>query len=62
MKSKVWTKPYENRRSFVGGSDARVIMGSDEAALGSAFERRNNTESANKIGQLEKGLLHLGRE
>src|SRR2546421_8265004 len=23
----------ENRRSFIGGSDARIIMGSDEAAL-----------------------------
>ena len=22
-----------NRRSFIGGSDARIIMGSDEAAL-----------------------------
>jgi putative phage-type endonuclease len=33
MKSHVWTKPYENRRSFIGGSDARIIMGSDEAAL-----------------------------
>jgi len=27
------TKSYENRRSFLGGSDARIIMGSDEAAL-----------------------------
>src|SRR5947199_235657 len=33
MRSDVWTKPYESRRSFVGGSDARIIMGSDEAAL-----------------------------
>ena len=33
MKSHLWTKPYENRRSFIGGSDARIIMGSDEAAL-----------------------------
>jgi putative phage-type endonuclease len=33
MKSKVWTKSYEDRRSFIGGSDARIIMGTDEAAL-----------------------------
>src|SRR5258708_17984048 len=33
MRSNVWTKPYESRRSFIGGSDARIIMGSDEAAL-----------------------------
>ena len=24
---------YENRRSFIGGSDARIIMGNDETAL-----------------------------
>jgi predicted phage-related endonuclease len=33
MRSYVWTKAYESRRSFIGGSDARIIMGSDEAAL-----------------------------
>ena len=33
MKSPVWTKSYESRRCFIGGSDARIIMGSDEAAL-----------------------------
>src|SRR5215470_19020608 len=33
VKSGVWTKPYESRRFFIGGSDARIIMGSDEAAL-----------------------------
>jgi predicted phage-related endonuclease len=30
MRSDVWTKPYESRRTFIGGSDARIIMGSDE--------------------------------
>jgi hypothetical protein len=29
----VWAKRYENRRCFIGGSDARIIMGSDETAL-----------------------------
>jgi predicted phage-related endonuclease len=33
MKSQVWTEPRHDRRSFIGGSDARVIMGDDEAAL-----------------------------
>jgi predicted phage-related endonuclease len=34
MKSDVWRTPnYADRRSFIGGSDARVIMGADEAAL-----------------------------
>jgi predicted phage-related endonuclease len=33
MKSQLWTTPYENRRSFIGGSDARIIMGDDENAL-----------------------------
>ena len=28
-----WTKPEEARRHFIGGSDARIIMGSDEKAL-----------------------------
>jgi hypothetical protein len=33
MKSQVLKKSHENRRSFIGGSDARIIMGDDEAAL-----------------------------
>jgi predicted phage-related endonuclease len=33
MKSNVWTKFNENRREYIGGSDARVIMGQDEKAL-----------------------------
>jgi len=33
MKSGIATKSYENRGSFIGGSDARIIMGDDEAAL-----------------------------
>ena len=33
MKSQVSTKSYGNRNSFIGGSDARIIMGTDEAAL-----------------------------
>jgi hypothetical protein len=33
MKSQMWTRPYENRRGFIGGSDARIIVGNDETAL-----------------------------
>jgi predicted phage-related endonuclease len=33
MQSSLWTSARENRRSFIGGSDARVIMATDEAAL-----------------------------
>ena len=33
MQPQVWTKSPESRRCFIGGSDARTIMGSDEAGL-----------------------------
>ena len=33
MKPEVWTKTKEARRSFIGGSDARIIIGEDEASL-----------------------------
>jgi hypothetical protein len=33
MKAQTLTKPKEDRRYFIGGSDARVIMGADESAL-----------------------------
>ena len=33
MKLPACRKPYESRHSFIGGSDARIIMGTDEIAL-----------------------------
>ena len=33
MSATFWTKPDVASRSFIGGSDARIIMGNDEAAL-----------------------------
>ncbi|MGH6681569.1 MAG: YqaJ viral recombinase family protein, partial [Bradyrhizobium sp.] len=33
MKSDARTKDFAERRSFIGGSDARIIMGEDEAGL-----------------------------
>src|SRR5271166_1836906 len=58
MKSSVWTKPYENRRSFIGGSDARIIMGDDEAALIRLWrEKRGEIEPEDLSGNL---IVQLG--
>jgi putative phage-type endonuclease len=58
MKSNVWTKPYENRRSFIGGSDARTIMGSDEGALIRLWqEKRGEAEAEDLSGNL---IVQLG--
>src|SRR5262249_32837919 len=66
MKSDLWTKPYESRRSFIGGSDARIIMGSDEAALVRLWrEKRGEAEpedlSGNLIVQLGSATEELNR-
>ena len=58
VKSNVWTKPYEIRRSFIGGSDARIIMGSDEAALIRLWrEKRGEAEPEDLSGNL---IVQLG--
>src|SRR5262249_40696123 len=51
---------YWNRRCFIGGSDARIIIGSDEAALIRLWrEKRGGAEaedlSSNLIGQVGGG-------
>jgi len=66
MKSDKWRKSYENRSSFIGGSDARIIMGSDEAALIRLWrEKRGETEpedlSGNLIVQLGAATEELNR-
>jgi putative phage-type endonuclease len=66
MKSLVWTNLYESRRSFIGGSDARIIMGSDEAALVRLWrEKRGEAEpedlSSNLIVQLGSATEDLNR-
>jgi hypothetical protein len=33
MKNAMWKKSSADRRTFIGGSDARIIMGNDQAAL-----------------------------
>jgi predicted phage-related endonuclease len=55
-----------NRRSFIGGSDARIIMGSDEAALIRLWrEKRGEFApqdlSGNLIVQLGKATEELNR-
>jgi putative phage-type endonuclease len=58
MKSNLWTKPYEDRRSFIGGSDARTIMGTDETALLRLWqEKRGEVEAADLSGNL---VVRLG--
>src|SRR3954453_15942608 len=58
MKPDVWTKLYADRRSFIGGSDARIIMGEDEAALLRLWrEKRGELESEDLSGNL---IVQLG--
>jgi len=58
MKSPVWTKSYGGRRSFVGGSDARIIMGADETALVHLWrEKRGEVEPEDLSGNL---VVQLG--
>ena len=67
MKSPVWTKSYGGRRSFVGGSDARIIMGGDEAALLRLWrEKRGEAEpedlssNLSSLGPPPKSSIVLG--
>jgi len=51
--------PIFDRRSFIGGSDARIIMGSDEAALVRLWrEKRGEAEPGDLSGNL---VVQLGR-
>ncbi len=57
---------WSDRRSFIGGSDARIIMGDDEATLLRLWkEKRGETEpedlSRNLIVQLGVVTEHLNR-
>jgi predicted phage-related endonuclease len=58
MSSNVWTTAKQDRRYFVGGSDARVIMGNDEAALIRLWrEKRGEIEPEDLSGNL---VVQLG--
>ena len=66
MKSQLWGECYEGRRAFIGGSDARIIMGSDEAALVRLWrEKRGEADpddlSSNLIVQLGAATEELNR-
>jgi predicted phage-related endonuclease len=66
MKADSWTKTNADRRAFVGGSDARIIMGDDEGALLRLWrEKRGEIESEDLSGNLivQLGLVteHLNR-
>ena len=58
MKSGMYTTNFEPRRQFLGGSDARVIMGSDEGALIRLWqEKRGEAEPEDLSGHL---IVQLG--
>jgi predicted phage-related endonuclease len=58
MKPKVCTRFSENRRTFIGGSDARIIMGEDEAALVRLWRvKRGEAEPEDLSGNL---IVQLG--
>src|SRR5258707_11127674 len=56
---------WSSRRSFIGGSDARIIMGADEAALVRLWREKRGDEpedlSGNLIVQLGVVTEHLNR-
>ena len=53
MKPEVWKRSPEDRRCFIGGSDARIIMGEDEAALVRLWqEKRGEVEPKDLSGNL----------
>ena len=58
MTATLWTESKVDRRSFVGGSDARIIMGDDEAALQRLWqEKRGEVEAQDLSGNL---IVQLG--
>jgi predicted phage-related endonuclease len=66
MKSIMWTNAGATRRAFIGGSDARIIMGNDEAALIRLWqEKRGEADpeelSGNLVVQLGAATEELNR-
>ena len=51
-----------DRRAFIGGSDARIIMGDDEAALIRLWrEKRGEVEPEDLVGQPDRPARHRDR-
>jgi predicted phage-related endonuclease len=58
MKQAMWKKSSKDRRYFIGGSDVRIIMGDDEAALLRLWgEKRGEIEPEDLSGNL---VVQLG--
>src|SRR5471032_2555256 len=58
MNSEILLQSRNDRRSFIGGSDARIIMGADEAPLMRLWrEKRGEAEPENLSGNL---VVQLG--
>jgi predicted phage-related endonuclease len=58
MEQRLWKKGSKNRRYFVGGSDARIIMGDDEESLVRLWrEKRGDVVPEDLSGNL---LVQLG--
>ena len=58
MKTAMWENSAQARRRFIGGSDARIIMGTDEAALLRLWrEKRGEVEPEDLSGNL---IVQLG--
>jgi predicted phage-related endonuclease len=58
VNARLWTESYKSRRSFIGGSDARIIMGTDETALVRLWrEKRGEAEPEDLSGNL---IVQLG--
>jgi len=52
------SQEFKTRRSFIGGSDARIIMGTDEAALIRLWrEKRGEADAEDLSGNL---IVQLG--
>ena len=58
MRQPVWKTAQTDRRYFIGGSDARIIMGGDEAALLRLWrQKRGEVEPEDLSGNL---IVQLG--
>ena len=58
MRTKVWRNSHKERQAFIGGSDVRIIMGEDQAALLRLWrEKRGEVEPEDLSGNL---IVQLG--